>query len=103
VALRMPPPHDPQCTRVFEGSLRITAPSDAKEYVLERGVETKLRCTANAESDVSTVYWFLDDVFVTSTPAGHATFITPASGRHILECVDDRGRRTQCRFTVRYW
>jgi penicillin-binding protein 1C len=103
VALRMPPPHDPQCTRVFEGSLSITAPSDGKEYVLERGVETKLRCTANAESDVSTVYWFLDDVFVTSTPAGHATFITPASGRHILECVDDRGRRTQCRFTVRYW
>lgn len=103
VALRMPPPHDPQCTRVFEGSLRITAPSDGKEYVLERDIETKLRCMASAESDVSTVYWFLDDVFVTSTPAGSATFVTPKAGRHVLECVDDRGRRARCTFTIRYW
>lgn len=103
VALRMPPPHDPQCTRVFEGNLRITAPSNGKEYLLEQAIETKLRCMASAESDVSTVYWFLDDVFVTSTPAGSAAFVTPTSGRHVLECVDDRGRRVRCSFTIRYW
>lgn len=103
VALRLPPPHDPECSRMFEGSLRITAPSHGKEYILERDTETTLRCAATSESDASMLYWFMDDVFCSSTPAGGAIFVTPSPGRHTLVCVDDRGRRAQSSFTVRVW
>lgn len=104
VALRVPPPHDPSCTRFFSaGEISITAPLHGKEYVLERAGETRLRCTATVPADATTVYWYMDDVFVTSAPAGGAVFMTPERGEHTLDCTDDRGRRARATFRVTYW
>ncbi|MBU3741929.1 MAG: penicillin-binding protein 1C [Candidatus Kapabacteria bacterium] len=103
LTLRTPPPHEPSCTRVFEGDMHITAPVDGKTYVLEKATETQLRCDVVAPTDATMLYWFIDDVFVTATPSGGSIFITPEAGRRTVECVDDRGRRARTTFTVKFW
>jgi penicillin-binding protein 1C len=104
VALRVPPPHEPSCTRIFTtGDVRITSPVHGNEYMLETASETRLRCVATVPSDATTLYWYLDDVFVTSAPAGGDVFIVPERGEHTIDCVDDRGRRARATFIVRRW
>lgn len=103
MALRTPPPHEPSCTRVFEGDLHITMPVNGKTYILEQATETQLRCDVVAPTDATMVYWFIDDVFVSAAPAGGSIFITPTAGQHTVECVDDRGRRARTTFIVKFW
>lgn len=103
VSVRLPPPHNPACTRVFDGTIRLTAPANDKTYILENGTDTQLRCSAQAPSDATTLYWFINDAFITSSPAGSVVFIAPQPGRQTLTCVDDRGRRAASTFTVRRW
>lgn len=98
-----PPPHNPLCSRMQEGAIRITAPLAGKDYLLERGVDTKLRCVAQAPADAQSLYWYLNDAFVAHSPVSSAIFVEPSNGANTLTCTDDVGRSSSITFTVRTW
>jgi len=104
IPVRIPPPHNPSCTRMFtDGTISIVSPLPEKEYILETDGESRLQLRCAAMNDVETVYWYLDDVFLTSAPSSGVVFIEPGKGRHEIGCLDNKGRSTKVAFTVRYW
>jgi membrane carboxypeptidase/penicillin-binding protein PbpC len=86
-----------------DGVLRITAPLAGKDYLLEHGVDTKLRCVAQAPADAQSLYWYLNDALVAQSPASSAIFVVPSNGANTLTCTDDLGRTSRITFTVRTW
>lgn len=103
VAPTPPPPHSQYCPRMSSGTITITAPLAGKEYLLERSVDTKIRCAAHAPADARTIYWYLNDAFVAQSPAGSAVFVMPIQGTNTLTCTDDLGRSSTISFAVRTW
>jgi penicillin-binding protein 1C len=84
------PPHNPNCTRVFEvGAPIITSPNDGSEYFLE-GQQLQLAC--QAANDVREVYWYVNDKLVQKTNPQAAPFIKPPVGNVKISCSDDKGR-----------
>jgi penicillin-binding protein 1C len=98
-----PPPHNPACPRIAAGSIAITSPLSGKDYLLERGVDTKIRCAAHPPADARTLYWYLNEAFIAHSPVGSAVFVVPAQGSNTLTCTDDLGRTSSTTFTVRTW
>lgn len=84
------PPHNPNCTRVFDvGAPVITSPNDGSEYFLE-GQQLQLAC--QAANDVREVYWYVNDKLVQKTNPQAALFIKPPVGKVKISCSDDKGR-----------
>lgn len=84
------PPHNPNCTRVFDvGAPVIISPNDGSEYFLE-GQQLQLAC--QAANDVREVYWYVNDKLVQKTNPQAALFIKPPVGKVKISCSDDKGR-----------
>lgn len=84
------PPHNPNCTRVFDaGAPIITSPNDGSEYFLE-GQQLQLAC--QAANDVREVYWYVNDKLVQKANPQAALFIKPPVGKVKISCSDDKGR-----------
>lgn len=102
--ISVPPAHNPKCTRVStEGAVTITAPTNTKEYVLENDVEQRLQLRCSVPADVQTVYWYVNDVFITSAPGAGYVFFTPPPGTLTITCVDDKGRSDEIEVHIRHW
>jgi penicillin-binding protein 1C len=48
----------------------------------------------------STIYWHIDDRYLTATRQFHQISVDPAPGPHLLVLIDDQGRRLERRFLV---
>ena len=48
----------------------------------------------------TTIYWHIDDRYITATRQFHQISVDPAPGPHLLVLIDDQGRRLERRFTV---
>lgn len=57
-----------------------------------------LSCHAN--SDVQTVYWYINDIFYRAAGAGEQLFFTPQKGSIKISCADDKGRNSDIHITV---
>lgn len=82
---------------------QIQSPLARSEYILRydsKGVEIELPLLCVVPSDVSRVFWFLDDSFLGSVPPGQAFFWKPRPGEFSLRVTDDRGRSASLRFKV---
>lgn len=98
------PPHNPKCERMFSDQMpSITSPVDQMEYLLEKGEEQHIMLSANVASDVSTIFWYINDKLLTSTKAGDPVFFTPAEGKTRISCSDDKGRNVNIEITVSYF
>ncbi len=97
------PPHNPQCEKIFiEGSPRITFPSDKAEYLISKKSPEPLQLTVNAGSDVSKVFWYINNKFYKSAPVGTKQFFIPDEGPSKISCTDDKGRNRDVWISVRY-
>lgn len=102
IPYRKIPPHNPSCTRVYHDDQPvITSLSDGKEYILFEGAEQQLQLTFSATSDVSKVYWYLNDRFYKEAISGQKHFFTPTPGLTKISCSDDKGRNTNIFITVK--
>src|SRR5690606_23962145 len=89
------PPHNPACTRVFrQNPPRIVSPVANQEYLLDTTDIPQLMLSAEVASDVTMVYWYLNDRFISSAQAGESVFIDVEPGNAKISCTDDRGRNT---------
>jgi penicillin-binding protein 1C len=95
------PPHNPLCTRVFAGEgPAILSPLDGMTYY-QTSAEQQIVFQASSSVDVRDHAWYLGDRYLGRWYAGERKFFPLLSGAHTLTCVDDHGRRSQIRFTVR--
>ena len=96
-----PPPHNPLCTRVFAGAgPAILSPLDGMTY-FQTAPDQQFVLQASSSVDVRDHAWYLGDRYLGRWRAGERGFFPLRAGMHTLSCVDDHGRRSQIRFTVR--
>jgi penicillin-binding protein 1C len=73
----------------------ITSPLRGVEYQLRRGraENESVPLTANADGEVHTLYWFINDAFVgASSPALPLPWKPVRSGKYLVRAVDEQGR-----------
>ncbi|MBL8000075.1 MAG: penicillin-binding protein 1C, partial [Candidatus Kapabacteria bacterium] len=103
IALDLPPPHNPMCTRVFaDAAPTIVSPLDETTYIINRNAAEPLMLTASTASDVHRVYWYLNDKLVGTYPPRERVFVKPVYGENKISCSDDKGRNSDIRITVEW-
>ena len=101
MATDLPPPHNPACTRVFSGEgPAILSPLDGMVYY-QTSADQQIVVQASSSVDVRDHAWYLGDRYLGRWRSGERAFLPLHSGTHTLTCVDDHGRRSHIRFTVR--
>ena len=97
------PPHNPACEKIFqEGAPIITFPARDAEYFISKKDPEPLQLVCQAGSDVSKVYWYINNRFYKATPAGTKQFFMPEEGPVKISCTDDKGRNKDVWIQVRY-
>jgi penicillin-binding protein 1C len=97
------PPHNPSCSRIYaENAPSITAPVDGMEYLLEKEEEQQIQLACNADNEVKTVYWYINNSFYRSAGVHEKIFFTPVAGSTKISCTDDKGRNTDVTIEVKY-
>ena len=96
------PQHNPMCAKVASGNApQITSPLNKNEYLIEKNGEDKLMLSCAATTDVTDVYWYVDDVFYASAKTSEQLFFTPHTGSIKISCADDKGRNSNIWITVK--
>jgi penicillin-binding protein 1C len=89
------PAHNKNCSRIFSSQPpTITSPTDRKEYIIEKGQDQQLMLSCNADNEVKTVYWYINDRFFKSCSSTEKIFFVPEEGQVKISCSDDKGRNT---------
>ena len=57
---------------------------------------------AGSSVDVRAHRWYMDDMYLGTNRPGEKLFVHPRQGEHTIACLDDRGRLTSVRISVRY-
>jgi len=97
------PPHNPQCERIFtDWKPKITSPTNQLEYLLDYKDNAKLKLSCNVANDVTTIYWYVNDVFYQSATVLEHIFFEPKAGHNKISCVDDKGRQESIGILVRF-
>jgi penicillin-binding protein 1C len=97
------PPHNEECTRIYSDvAPEITSPTDGMEYLLIEEESKQLMLSCNVENGVKIVYWYVDDKLYQSAKPKDKVFFSPAAGQHKISCVDDKGRNTNIRISVKF-
>jgi penicillin-binding protein 1C len=95
------PAHNPACTRIFDNQAPlIVSPANGREYILDsQSAELMLSC--QADNEVKTVYWYINDRLYASAGAAEKVFFKPEPGQLKISCSDDKGRNTDVQIAVR--
>lgn len=102
--VHIPPPHNPNCSRLFEGKKpEILSLHEGEEYLIEKDDPRPLELSAAVSGDVSTVSWFINDVFYKTVKSNEKVFFHPLMGKSKISCSDDKGRNTDLTILVSYY
>ena len=97
------PSHNPGCEVIFNGNApSITSPANASEYLISRKRKEPILLTCKAATDVSKVFWYIDDKFYKASAPGEKQFFVPDEGPVKISCTDDKGRNRDIKILVRY-
>ena len=103
IAYQKIPPHNPDCENVFRGDgPLIMSPSNGSEYFINKHEPEPLQLQARAATDVSKIYWYLNDHFYKATAATEKIFFIPEEGPVKISCTDDKGRNRNIVIRVTY-
>jgi penicillin-binding protein 1C len=96
------PPHNPKCTRLFTGAgPRIVSPSqDMTYFIVSPG--QKLSLQANSGLEVREQIWYIDEKYLGRRRSRERLFVSLQNGDHTITCMDDRGRISSVKITVKY-
>jgi len=97
------PPHNPDCEKIFKGDgPRITSPLNGNEYFIDKKNPEPLQLKVSVGSDVSKVYWYINDQFYKTGNAGEKQFFVPREGPVKISCTDDKGRNRNIWIQMKY-
>jgi penicillin-binding protein 1C len=98
------PPFKQGCEETGSGAVMdmIYPKNNAAIYIpLELdGNRGKVIFTATHRNPSAQIYWHIDNEYITSTKHTHQLAVSPATGRHTLTLVDDKGERLIQQFTI---
>jgi penicillin-binding protein 1C len=80
----------------------ITAPLHGSEYYINANHPEPLQLQARAATDVTKLYWYINDQFYKTAAAGEKLFFVPQEGVVKISCTDDKGRNRNSTIRVRY-
>jgi len=97
------PPHNADCELIFKGNAPfITSPANGTEYLINKKSPDPLQLVCKTASDVSKVYWYINNKFYKTSNAGEKQFFVPDEGPVKISCTDDKGRNRDIKITVKY-
>ena len=107
--IRSVPPHNPTCTHIFKdkNSPLITSLFENREYTLDDD-STQLLLECRTASDISSVFWYINDKFLRESKVNERVFFSPfelesstisenknnKKGKTKISCTDNKGRNT---------
>jgi penicillin-binding protein 1C len=97
------PPHNPDCEKIFRGDgPKITSPLNGNEYFISKKDPEPLELKATAGTDVTKLYWYINDRFYKTSSAGQQQFFLPDEGPVKISCTDDKGRNRNIWIRVKH-
>ena len=103
VAYQKIPPHNPNCETIFNGNApSITSPANGSEYLISKKRKEPIMLTCKTATDVSKVFWYIDNKFYKVSTPGEKQFFVPDEGPVKISCTDDKGRNRDIKIMVRY-
>ena len=103
IAYQKIPAHNPDCETIFKGNApTITSPSNGSEYLINKKSKDPLQLTCKTATDVSKVFWYINNKFYKASTPGEKQFFIPGEGPVKISCTDDKGRNRDIRIMVRY-
>lgn len=96
------PQHYRFCERVYpDQGLQIVSPVDKLEYFVDVNDNKQIRLQAQAPSNATKFYWYVNDVFYKTATRGEELYFTPPDGKVKISCSDDRGRNQDIQISVK--
>jgi penicillin-binding protein 1C len=103
IAYSRVPQHNPGCETIFKGNApSITSPAHGSEYLISKKNKEPLQLTCKTATDVSRVFWYINNKFYKASSPGEKLFFMPDEGPVKISCTDDKGRNRDIRIMVRY-
>ena len=103
IAYQKTPAHNAECEIIFKGNApSITSPANGSEYLISKKNKEPLQLTCKTASDVSKVYWYVNNKFYKTCAPGEKQFFVPDEGPVKISCTDDKGRNRDIKIMVRY-
>lgn len=103
IAYQKLPPHNPACTRTFQGQAPvITSLTNGMTYLITDKEQQKLQLSCTAANDVHKVYWYINDHFFSASEADKKMFFSATAPILKISCTDDKGRNTNIEIKVRF-
>ncbi|AFM06334.1 penicillin-binding protein 1C [Bernardetia litoralis DSM 6794] len=101
--IRSVPSHNPFCTHIFKDNNfpQITSLFENREYILDDD-STQLLLECRTASDISSVFWYVNDKFLKESKPNERVFFNPfkfivnqgKNGKTKISCTDNKGRNT---------
>ncbi|MGQ3887598.1 penicillin-binding protein 1C [Legionella sp. CNM-1927-20] len=95
ISRRTPPRYEPDCALTSTNSLKpqITSPQMDLHYIFRIGSlqKTVIPFSAVTDADIKTLYWFINDSFLTKTRSDETYFWQARPGNFVVRVVDDHG------------
>ncbi|MBC7450128.1 MAG: penicillin-binding protein 1C, partial [Cytophagales bacterium] len=99
-----PPVHNPMCVRIMEDQHpKIVLPVHNKVYLIEKAVPAEIQLKSIVPSDVTKVYWYINNRFYKEATPKEEVFFLPEEGSTKISCSDDRGRNSTVQITVEFY
>ena len=97
------PPHNPACEQVFRNDKpQILSPKSEFEYLISRKDPEPLQLQCRAGTDVSRIYWYIDNQFYKSGDVRTPLYFIPGEGPVKISCTDDKGINRDVWIRVKY-
>lgn len=97
------PFHNINCEKVFRDSEPlIISPRSGAEYLISKKDPEPLQLQCRPGSDVSRIYWYINNRFYKTSDARSPQFFIPSEGPVKISCTDDKGRNKDVWIKVKY-
>ncbi len=97
------PPHNPECSRNFEGEAPIiNSLTENTTYLITDKGKQKLQLSCMAAIDATKVYWYVNDKLIGSCAKEEKLFFIPEEETLKISCTDDKGRNRNIKIKVKF-
>lgn len=97
------PPHNPECSRNFEGEAPIiNSLTENTTYLITDKGKQKLQLSCMTAIDVAKVYWYVNDKLIGSCAKDEKIFFIPEEENLKISCTDDKGRNRNIQIKVKF-
>jgi len=97
------PPYLPGCQPPRENVMDIVEPDNNSAIYIPKGIEESdgmLIFEAVHRNSDATIFWHIDNEYITSTKGTHKIEVSPSVGKHILTVEDEQGNIVRRRFKI---